>query len=204
MHERGAEDALAKLLAMPGGEELMITAERNIESGFWQDDILEAIGLTTRYSRRVREQTFATMYVYAKILTGEVAIIKVRAADEPDFDEYREKNAEALRDLPEPFMAELDMRQSMGDEDGFFWWTESVVGSRTCWPSDDRNEEQWVVVKPRRVPLEVGVTKPSRTLLHLRSEGGVARWPYGTDWITVFVAPHGLSDGLAVDLVRPA
>lgn len=41
--------------------------------------------------------------------------------------------------------------------------------------------------RPRRAALEVGATAPSRTLLHLKEEGILARWPYGSDRIWLIV-----------------
>jgi len=35
--------------------------------------------------------------------------------------------------------------------------------------------------------LEVGSTLGSRTLLHLRFEGGIARWPYDSEDIYIYV-----------------
>ncbi len=44
-----------------------------------------------------------------------------------------------------------------------------------------------VIVPPRRIPLEIGPTRASVMLLHIRSELGVARWPYRHDQIRVFL-----------------
>lgn len=41
------------------------------------------------------------------------------------------------------------------------------------------------------LPLEVGTTAASKTLLHIRTHG-VARWPYHSDTIRVFYTPNGL------------
>lgn len=200
-HEVGARDALMRLLSRPGGGELLSIAENSVQMGKWDREFLDAVG----YGGRMRlEQLFITAWMHNKLITGELFTIKVRAASAPHMDRFREENMDAVRDLPEPFYAEVDVSQNCADSDGDLWWTEPVVGSQTVWPDDDHNEGQSVLIRPFKVPLEVGSTKPSRTSLHIREGRGVARWPYGTDWITIFVAPDGVSKGFSESLVRPA
>src|SRR5690606_39295719 len=43
-----------------------------------------------------------------------------------------------------------------------------------------------VEIVPGLLPLEVGYTDGSRTLLHFAQERGVARWPYGSDTIYLY------------------
>ena len=52
---------------------------------------------------------------------------------------------------------------------------------------------------PGWAPLEVGYTRPSRTLLHLTEFGAVARWPYGHDVITLLVQRDGRAQPLAAE-----
>ena len=189
-----------RLLSRPGGGELLTTAENSVQTGKWDGDFLAAVG----YGGRMRlEQLFITAWVHNKLMTGELFTVKVRAATTPHLDRCRQENMDAVRDLPEPFYAEVDPSQKCADSDGDLWWTEPIVASQTCWPDDDHSQNQSVLIRPFSVPLEVGSTKPSRTSMHIREERGVARWPYGTDWITIFVAPDGVEPGFSEQLVRP-
>jgi hypothetical protein len=65
------------------------------------------------------------------------------------------------------------------DADGYFEWVEKIYFDKNS------NVRSQVEVPPDRVPLEVGITKPSRTLLHLVQERAIARWPYGSESIFV-------------------
>jgi hypothetical protein len=46
----------------------------------------------------------------------------------------------------------------------------------------------WFFDSDRTVALEVGTTRVSKTLYHLRLRNGVARWPYGYSKIMVLAS----------------
>lgn len=52
-------------------------------------------------------------------------------------------------------------------------------------------------LKPFSAPLEVGYTKPSRTLHHLMVEGAVARWAYDSTDIDLLVDIERLGEFVA-------
>jgi hypothetical protein len=183
--------AYERLMKRPGGPELVATAARSVSSGNWSDDFLMAVGLTVRNTTTAHHQILAVAAIHHNIMLGRILQLKVRALGEAEWDSERDYNAAGLAELAEPFRADVDRSQAMGDEDGWLEWTEPVLAS--AWRVEDE-KEQLVLAQPRRVPLEIGVTKPSRTLMHLRQEHCVARWPYGTDWLTVFVVPDELAD----------
>ncbi|MFD1309073.1 hypothetical protein [Streptomyces kaempferi] len=101
-----------------------------------------------------------------------------------------------MSDLPVPFVAELDVEQNAADEDGTLSWTEEIIVTRsTGVPYTAACASRETVTIPTvmpsyRVPLEVGTTKPSRTLLHLEEDGGVARWAYGSQDLYVLLNLH--------------
>ena len=42
--------------------------------------------------------------------------------------------------------------------------------------------------EPTFMPLEIGHTNPETTVWHLAETGGIARWPYGHDKITLLLS----------------
>jgi hypothetical protein len=105
----------------------------------------------------------------------------VRLGTTPHPDHEVERNNRALRNLPNAFSARFWGEKA--DCDGFVEWHESFPMG--IWRRDGASfREHPIMVRPGRLPLEVGYTKASRTISHLRSSyGGVARWPYGSDTI---------------------
>lgn len=77
----------------------------------------------------------------------------------------------------------------LADQDGSFTWKSNVEFNvqRYDGAAKKVRKPRPVSVAPRTVPLEVGYTKGSRTMLHLGADLGLARWPYGSEAITVFV-----------------
>ncbi|MGH8916774.1 MAG: hypothetical protein ACRD0H_00260, partial [Actinomycetes bacterium] len=131
-------------------------------------------------------QVAAFLQLHSRINAGHYAKVLVGVDVLPRPDADRAGNASALSDLPVPFAAELDMNQNGADDDGTVSWGESITVTRSTGvpfaAGCTRTSPVTVPVdlRPFRVPLEVGTTMPSRTLLHLEEDGGVARWAYGS------------------------
>jgi hypothetical protein len=112
---------------------------------------------------------------------GLISFAHVRVGAEPAADRMVDENNARLAGLPPDFCAEfVPMVGSSYCDDGSFRWTKPLTfevlsdGSKRAY-----QHEPWTL------PLEVGRTLASRTLLHIRQSGGVARWPYGSLHITV-------------------
>jgi hypothetical protein len=110
-------------------------------------------------------------------------------------DAERDANAAVLCTLPPPFRAWLDMTQPGGPEDGWLSWTEPILANKSVglpYYSSGTDHPRPLtlprVIPPGGVPLEVGNSPPSRTALHMYEEFGVARWPYESTMITIFIS----------------
>lgn len=71
--------------------------------------------------------------------------------------------------------------------DGAFEWLDALRFERNY----ENQHHSFVEIGPRWVPLEVGSTKLTTTFYHLTLGRGLARWPYGSREIGVFVRPPG-------------
>ncbi|MFJ6069023.1 hypothetical protein ACIQHU_39040 [Streptomyces tendae] len=188
-HERGAHTVLDRLLTTePTAAALVRTRARLASGDHFTGGFVDAVGQMHRLTpdRWPVHQVAAFLAIHAAIGAGRYAVVHVEVGATPRPDAERAANAVALADLPEPFSAELDADQNAADEDGTIAWSEEIVVTRSTgvsYAAGCTGQEPLTVpnvVRPSRVPLEVGTTKPSRTLLHLEEDGGVARWAYGS------------------------
>lgn len=140
-----------------------------------------------------RKQVAAFAAVHSLIDSGKVAVVEVDTGSPPGADKEREANAAALADLPHPFTCSVDMSQHNAAGDGMITWTEPIrvtlaTGLIERLPDGSAGPVAlYSVVPPGRAPLEIGSSHPSRTWLHLREDGAVARWPYGHSCVRLFL-----------------
>lgn len=168
------------------------------EGGIHGTGYADALGSSARFPPKKwpLAQHAAFVNVHALIGAGDVAITCISTGGVPGPDADRVGNAGKLEDTVAPFRAELDMHQNGADSDGEFRWDTPLKISRSTgahfFPSACREETYSLVTYPITreagwAPLEVGDSWPSRTLMHLHQYGAVARWPYGSKLIWLFI-----------------
>lgn len=196
VHESAADALLSTFLADPQGGELLATYSAGLREGRWDREYLEAIGQHRwENGRWPLEQVAVFARIHSEIMSGDVAEVEIgTAGNTPGPDSDRGGNAAALADLPAPFTALVDAGQNCAGQDGWLSWSEPIImsvstGSPVTEPGGTTYPETAeCLIAPGRVPLEIGTTKPSNTLLHLRSHRGVGRWAYGHDRILLLVS----------------
>ena len=195
LHEDLAIEHMHKMMSSPEGVGLVYDYYTGIR-GRWSRDYVDMLGQHHVHSSVATwplDQIWSFGWLHTAIETGRVGFIRVRTGGTPHSDKMRKINADMLAILPEPFEGEVDMAQNGAPCDGSFRWTRPIKvetsTERTKITPDGgiRTITAPVAIKPGELPLEIGDTFPSRTILHLAEEGGVARWPYGTDWISILV-----------------
>jgi hypothetical protein len=201
-HDRGAHAVLDRILTTePTAAALVRTRGRLASGDHFTPGFVDAVGQMHRIkpARWPVHQVAAFLDIHAAIGAGRYAMVKVEVGETPRADAERSANAAALADLPEPFTAELDAHQNAADEDGTVAWSDSIVATRSTgvpYTAGCAAPESLTVpttIQALSVPLEVGTTMPSRTLLHLEEDGGVARWAYGsTDLYVLLNLGHPL------------
>lgn len=183
-HEKWAAKLLDELLYSPPAAQALALTRRSLREGRFDGSYVDRIGQSLRGPRSWSpEQAGAFLRIHTGLTSGEFAQILVPLGQPPNLDANREANNLTLLALHPAFRAEVNMSQEHADSDGLVWWKEAVIADRS---TGERLEEgggsrpsvQPAAVDPGGIPLEVGYTKPSRTLQHLVQRGGVARWPY--------------------------
>jgi hypothetical protein len=194
IHEEAAELLLDEMLSDDRASAVLNATVRKFRQRDYDPRYVTAIGqMRQDPAYWPLPQVAAYLSIHAGINSGEYALFTVATRGEPGPDADRDGNAAKLANLKRPFAAHLDMAQNAADQDGQFFWNKDVRSTRsTGLPAINGCESVPVTIPyrlyPAMAPLEVGTTLPSRTLAHLRVEGRVAHWPYGSRQMTVLVA----------------
>lgn len=191
-----AEYALERFEDDPDGFEVLQKARRGLRDEQWHDEYLSAIGQYPHASPSAwpMAQVAAFIEVHALILGGSVAELLITVGEGPRPDADREGNAGILTRLPHPFRAAVDMEQRNAEGDGMLIWDCPVPVSLSTGliaHHDDGTTHPLPIrftIPPGRAVLEIGSTKPSRTLSHLvNGRCALARWPYGYSRLRLLV-----------------
>lgn len=135
--------------------------------------------------------------LWSALLTGNVYHAVLEIGYECGSDRDLSRNSAILSSLTH--LAGSDGRHvrcqaefwgGLSDSDGFFKWFDpmklqshvSHVASTPC-----RNDA--LLLARGELPLEVGLTSVGTSYAHIFSEGGLARWPYGSTRLYLFYAP---------------
>lgn len=124
--------------------------------------------------------------VHAQTLNGEILSCSIPATSTPHADRAAKENRAILAQLPD-FRAVFDPDRGAGaNDDGAISW-DFELGLYTTVLRNGTHENWKYWIGPNRAPLEVGTTDAARTLLHLREEGLVCRWPYRSKRLLLLV-----------------
>ena len=184
VHEQMATKLMDQMLYSPSAARVLAETRQALRSGRMDATYRDRIGQTQhRAAYWPPEQAAAFLRVHTGLMSGEFAMALLEVGEVPAGDADRRVNAERLARMHPAFAARLDAEQSNAEGDGEVCWTASIRAQRStgrplsggATPSPQLSAHE---VPPGCVPLEIGLTFPSRTLLHLLKHGGVARWPY--------------------------
>lgn len=182
-HERNLQRACEADIAAGLSAEDVIRYQRMLERGtcpgWFADFLAQGDGRWDIYDG------YALLLLSGWWFDGLVAFVHVHVGVGPAADRLVDENNKRLAGLPDWARAEFSPIVGSGYcDDGSFEWTRPL---RLYTHGPDGKRASYVS-KPWTLPLEVGRTTASRTLLHIAEDNGVARWPYGSNRITVCVA----------------
>jgi hypothetical protein len=122
------------------------------------------------------------------VASGQVALRCVPVGDGPGSDKEDAFNNSVLSLLPHPFRAEF-RGGSKQEADGHLEWVEDVAFD-WC-PGGPLGSCRPIMLPPGVVALEVGTTSSWATHSHVTLGSGVARWPYGSRFVTIVARVPG-------------
>lgn len=132
---------------------------------------------------------------------GWVAFAHTRVGVGPVADKLADENNARLSGLQPPYRARFAPMLASGycDDGAFYWDARIQLGARA-----GSGSEASYFQDAGRAPFEVGLTKSSRTIQHLMDDGGVARWAYGSAFITLGLVTEAGREALGVNAVVSA
>jgi hypothetical protein len=199
VHELVADQLLNDILRHPPAAAVLADTREELRRsiGGFDRDYVAAIGqIHALAGSWPMEQVAAFLSVHAQRMSGRFGMVTIEVGEPPGSDSERAVNAECLATLPHPFCASVDINQGCSaDGDGELRWTEPITINRSTGVGEvgadgkTRPVMTTCLIPPTiPVPLEIGYSKPSVILNHLSIRHyGVARWPYGAPYITLFL-----------------
>ncbi|MGD8500730.1 MAG: hypothetical protein PVJ86_08790 [Phycisphaerales bacterium] len=168
-------------LEQPEWAKCLAQYQHKMESGFfpfwYTDAIVQHEGYYWTYDIY---DAFCFAVIHTAIKTGDILTAQVDIGETPSTDKNYIRNNYLLQMACKPFWGEFWGEKR--DTDGLFGWRQPVIFGQVLLDGEIREGK----IGSTEVPLEVGYTNGSRTLLHLCTGGGLARWPYGSPVVHLF------------------
>jgi len=131
------------------------------------------------------------MYFFLQFLSllegknSRLGVFQIPIYSEPFPDKDIEGNNNALKNLPKPFKGTF-LGGTQG-ADGVIEW-KTPIHCTAYQEQESKGEISWGLIKPNKIQLEIGYNSSGKFLRALDfTSYGCARWPYGQEYITVFV-----------------
>lgn len=119
--------------------------------------------------------------VHTLLMTGKLVLFAIYLGKTPSSDRQGDEQNRKLSLLSEPFKGEFWGGPGTEGYDGHIEWNRPV---RAVVTYKQHRERCWTIVPPGKIGLEVGSTESEKTLFYC-SQGGIARWAYGSEYIYV-------------------
>lgn len=141
----------------------------------------EIDGVIFQYFRQKPDHLDALWYELIRHMAtaGKATIVRIPLGTGPASDARRDLNIRLLSaSLPPSLEAVINpVAHGPGDgDDGILRWHNPLTLSDTS-----------KVLAPRSVPIEIGLTSAATTYKHIIADGGLARWPYDSQNLWLFV-----------------
>lgn len=200
IYEQAAEHVFEELCA-EDSRLLTMAAEtsQKLRCGFYQKDIVDALG--QYHFPPPLWETHSFMQLWHHAHGGDVALAKVRIGHCPNKDADIEGNNNILQELARNSGGYLaaEFWGGLGDHDGQVEVLKPLLFDTMNTPQDSieyggHNSDSF--------SLEVGTQSWSKTLHMLRVNGTLARWPYGSEYIWLFVMRSEVRDKMQARIVQ--
>lgn len=177
-HEVALESSFQRSLLAGNGATIAEVHTKLLDHHYEPDWLVDAI-FQTRGTRP------SMLDAYGFMLVWSIGCAPVWLGHEPAKDAAHAENQKRLDSIQPPFRATvIPQRGKSANDDGKFEWREDITLS---WRPGESREDR--IVKPNWIALEIGTTKVSKTLIHVRGAFGVARWPYGHERLVILYSP---------------
>ena len=178
-------------MRQPDGGRVLAEAHSRLRGGFYARGAHNAELQRAIFQNWNESIDMVDAYCFSQVRTlllgGMLAMTAFDVGAEPLRDSAREENERALRrKLPRGVQAFVN-RANCTEGDGTVEWSTPITFTRSHFSPENGVEHLSRVIFPRgSAVLEIGTTASTRTLSHLQQVTALARWPYGSRFVTVF------------------
>lgn len=164
----------------PDYQKLVLEGFNKMCSGFWPQDYMDSI--FQKFERFKYDIYDAALFIeiHTAIQSGQILRAIIDLGKEPAADKMIEENKAAIKSLFPPFYGSVWC--GTADCDGELGWKSNIKCAQLI-----KGVEIFKLIQPRTVPLEIGYTEAYTSWNHLGREAGLARWPYGSKEIHLFI-----------------
>ena len=188
--EQAADRVVRQYLSDRKSADMLMDVLVKMNAGYYPDDEIDPIVQkwdALNYYDFVDALCFTNIRVL--ICTGKIVKSVVHMKCTPNPNNCRDENDKAIKNAHPLFTGTF--HGDPHENDGHFEWSESIDATQFIHNHSTGQLDRFPVkVRAGSVRLEVGTTSAVKTLEHIRFHGGVARWPYRSETMTIF-ARHG-------------
>lgn len=187
-HKRVIMEVVNRLMAeSQEWRECLFHYQQLLHAGAFSQSYVDAVLQKWNSSGYDIYDAYAFCQVHRQLCSGSIASARVGIGATPRGDKEVEYHNSVLH-KSENRLFFGEFWGGLADSDGYLSWVKPLEFEvAQCSETDDNIKRTSVVIEPRRVPLEVGTTEGSRTMVHLGFDGGLARWPYGSEELYVYI-----------------
>jgi hypothetical protein len=158
-----------------------------IRDGFYDPDYVNALFQKPQSIRPDQCDAYWFLKIHQAVSIGDVmyGVWDIGAMPGADADVVGNTQKLAAFNNGTPFEAVFDPHRGYTGSagDGSFAWTQPIMLDQYLRTGSVKSQQ----FEPMSVPFEVGQTAARTTFLHLLEDSGVARWPYGSTRIFLFI-----------------
>lgn len=185
-HGRAIRDLCTEAMRDPASAARITSVLEDLRNGRGPRDYVDAVFQNWAGKLVDLDDAFAFGRIDHWVATGRVLIHPIHIGHRPFQDHKADLNNAILSTLPAPYRAEFEGGRGRRGGDGWLEWSTPITAGRHGTPGNP-NDPAEVEVEPGSAILEVGTTAASRTYEWLVQNTKLARWPYDSEWITVFI-----------------
>lgn len=162
-----------------GAGEVLVQAVRNLRVGYYGQEYVDSIFQEANRTYDIYDAE-PFIQIHSGICLGTILLARIWVGSEPSADVEVAENSRKLSRVTESRPFEASFKGGKGEQDGVLAWSSPIKMERM-------SDGQTLLVKEHSAPLEVGYTHAWTSYVHLARYLCLARWCYGSKWITLFV-----------------
>lgn len=192
IYQDAANQVVAKWLQDSEKARVLYETTSRLNSNFYDKHYVDFLLQNGNPRKRYYDTTDALPFciLHYHLQKGDIVVCDLPIYREPMSDDSYYENKKILEeslkqlvpvaDTSLPVTFNVDVWGGTQDADGILKWSPVLAFSRM-------NQQQAIWLPTTEVSLEIGYQDGTKTLMQIRGQTGLARWPYGSKTVRVFV-----------------